>query len=223
MSVFATLTTYMAATDSRDKMLKGAGCFFKMVGAINGNQNFLKTGTAMSDARSAMRMLAWLGSIQKISDAMERRIVQPRDVLLVLRSLFDCIFSLFDNIVFAGRFFDPTSLNLAHLSRISRASLFYAYVVAVVTDVYDLVRDPNMPRRGDRCLVLTRNACDMVSSIGNVSSIDIGAANVAALGLISSIIVTREQLTAAAAKSGGSAVGTATAKTAAAAAPQPKK
>lgn len=220
MSAFATLTTYMAATDSRDKMIKGAGCFFKMMGAINGNPAFLKTGAAMSDARCVMRMLSWLGNVQKLSDAMEKRIVQPRDVIFVLRVLFDGIFSLLDNVVFAGRFFEAKSARLAQLSYVSRASLFYGYVAAVMLDIYDLVRDPKMPKRGDRCLVLTRNTCDMVSAIGNVCSIDIGAVNASALGLISAIIATREQLIAAAAKTGGNTVGAAPAKPAA---PQPKK
>ncbi|CAJ1025479.1 Peroxisomal biogenesis factor 11 (PEX11), putative [Leishmania lindenbergi] len=220
MSVVAALNTYMAATDSRDKMIKGAGCFFKMMGAINGNSNFMKTGAAMSDARCIMRMLSWLGNVQKISDAMEKRVVQLRDVLFVLRVLFDGIFSLLDNIVFAGRFFDNNSPTLAQMSHVSRASLFYGYAMAVMLDIYDLVRDPNMPKRGDRCLVLTRNTCDMVSAIGNVCAVDIGAANVAGLGLISAIIATREQLIAAAAKSGGSCVGASPVKVAAL---QPKK
>ncbi|KAG5478143.1 hypothetical protein CUR178_04855 [Leishmania enriettii] len=215
MSVVSTLTTYMAATDSRDKMIKGAGCFFKMMGALNGNVNFVKVGAAMSDARCLLRILSWLGNVLKISDAMEKRIVQPRDILFVLRVLFDGIFSLLDNIVFAGRFFDHKSLRLAQMSHVSRASLFYGYVMAVALDIYDLLRDPNMPKRGDRCLVLTRNACDMVSAIGNVCTLDIGAANVAGLGLISAIIATREQLIAAAVKCGGNTLGTAPAKAAA--------
>lgn len=210
----ATLTTYLAATDSRDKMIKGAGCFFKMMGALNGNPNFIKTSGAMSDARSVMRMLSWLGSVQKLSDAMEKRIVQPRDVLFVLRVLFDGIFSLLDNIVFAGRFFNKQSPELARMSYLSRASLFYGYVAAVLLDITDLIRDPNMPNRGARALVLTRNTCDMVSAIGNVSSIDIGAANAAGLGLISAIIATREQITAAYVKTAGKSTGSAPAKAA---------
>lgn len=212
--VVATLTAYMAATDSRDKMIKGAGCFFKMLGALNGNPNYLKTGAAMSDARCIMRMLSWLGNVQKISDAMEKRIVQPRDVIYVLRVLFDGIFSLLDNIVFTGRFFNKQSPELARMALISRASLFWGYVAAVLLDLTDLIRDPKMPNRGDRVLVLTRNACDMMSAIGNVSSIDIGAANVAGLGLISSIIVTREQINAAYSKTVGKSTGAAPAKAA---------
>ncbi|GET88857.1 glycosomal membrane like protein [Leishmania tarentolae] len=207
MSLAVTLNTYMAATDSRDKMIKGAGCFCKMMGALYGNSDFIKAGSAMSDARCLMRMLSWLTNVQKISDAMEKRIVQPRDVLFVLRVLFDGIFSLLDNIVFAGRFFNPNSPHLTQMSYISRASLFYGYVVAVVLDLYDLVRCPNMPKRGDRCLVLMRNTCDLVSAIGNVCPADIGASNVAGLGLISAVIATREQLLAAAAKSGGNTIG----------------
>ncbi|KAG5477669.1 hypothetical protein LSCM1_04962 [Leishmania martiniquensis] len=214
MSVISTLNTYMAATESRDKMIKGAGCFFKMMGAINGNENFIKVGASMSDARCLIRMLSWLGNVQKISDAMEKRVVQPRDVMFVLRVLFDGIFSLLDNIVFAGRFFGQKSPSLAQMSHVSRAALFYGYVMAVALDMYDLLRGPNMPKRGDRCLVLTRNACDMVSAIGNVCALDIGAANVAGLGLISAIIATREQLIAAAAKSGGNTLGSALAKAA---------
>ncbi|CBZ27340.1 glycosomal membrane like protein [Leishmania mexicana MHOM/GT/2001/U1103] len=220
MSVVGTLSTYMAVTDSRDKMIKGAGCFFKMLAALYGNPNFMKTGAAMSDARCWIRMLSWLSNVQKISDAMEKRIVQPRDVLFVLRVLFDGIFSLLDNIVFAGRFFNPNSPSLSQMSYVSRASLFYGYAVAVVLDMYDLMRDPKMPKRGDRCLVLTRNACDMVSAIGNVCPVDIGAANVAGLGLISAIIATREQLLAAATKSDGNTIGAIPAN---AAAQQPKK
>ncbi|KAG5492999.1 hypothetical protein JKF63_01580 [Porcisia hertigi] len=215
MSVVATLNTYMAATDSRDKMIKAAGCFFKMMGAIDGTPNFIKAGAVMSDARCLMRLFSWLGNVQKISDAMEKRIVQPRDVLFLLRVLFDGIFSLLDNVVFAGRFFNNASPCLAQMSNISRASLFWGYVAAVMLDIHDLARDPHIPKRGDRCLVLTRNACDMVSAIGNVCSVNIGAANVAALGLISAIIATREQLISAASKSGGNTVGAALAKTAA--------
>ncbi|KPA79007.1 glycosomal membrane like protein [Leptomonas pyrrhocoris] len=208
----ATLTTYMAATDSRDKMIKGAGCFFKMLGALNANPNFIKTGSAMSDARCIIRMLSWLGNVQKISDAMEKRIVQPRDVVYVLRVLFDGIFSLLDNVVFAGRFFNKQCPKLTQMSYISRASLFWGYVAAVILDVTDLAKDPKMPNRGDRVLVLTRNTCDMVSAIGNVSSIDIGAANVAGLGLLSAIIATREQINAAYIKTTGKSTGAAPAK-----------
>lgn len=215
MSVaIATLTTYLGATDSRDKMIKGAGCFFKVLGAVNGNPNYIKTAGAMSDARSIMRMLSWLGSVQKLSDAMEKRIVQPRDVIFVLRVLFDGLFSLLDNIVFAGRFFSKQSPELARMSYISRASLFYGYVAAVLLDITDLLRDPKMPNRGARVLVLTRNTCDMVSAIGNVSSIDIGAANAAGLGLISAIIATREQINAAYIKTTGKSTGAAPAKAA---------
>lgn len=215
MSVaIATLTTYLAANDSRDKMIKGAGCFFKMAGALNGNPNFIKTGGAMSDARCVMRLLSWLGNVQKLSDAMEKRIVQPRDVIYVLRVLFDGIFSLLDNVVFTGRFFNKQSPELARLSYVSRASLFYGYVAAVLLDIIDLVRNPNMPNRGDRALVLTRNTCDMVSAIGNVSSIDIGAANAAGLGLLSAIIATREQINAAYLKTTGKSTGAAPAKAA---------
>lgn len=207
MSAVNVLTTYMAATDSRDKMIKGAGCFFKLVGTISGNADYLKTGASMSDARCLMRMMSWIGNVQKISDAMEKRIVGPRDVIFVLRVLLDGIFSLLDNVVYIGRFFNPKSSQLSQFSVVSRASLFYGYVAAVLLDIYDLAKNPTMPNRSDRCLVLTRNACDMVSAIGNVCSIDIGAANVAALGLISSVIVTREQLKAASLKASGKPLG----------------
>ncbi|KPI84342.1 glycosomal membrane like protein [Leptomonas seymouri] len=205
----ATLTTYMAATDSRDKMIKGVGCLFKMLGVLNANPDLVKTGAAMSDARCIMRMLSWLGNVQKISDAMEKRIVQPRDVIFVLRVLFDGIFSLLDNIVFAGRFFSNQSAELLRMSVLSRASLFWGYVAAVTLDIMDLIKDPKMPNRSDRILVLTRNTCDMVSAIGNVSNIDIGAANVAGLGLISAIIATREQINAAYLKTTGKTTGAA--------------
>lgn len=51
------LTAYLAATDSRDKLLKGLGSFFKLLGVIYTNDSYMKFGAATSDARSLMRLL----------------------------------------------------------------------------------------------------------------------------------------------------------------------
>lgn len=186
------IANYLAATDSRDKLIKGAGCFFKVLAATTGEANYLSVANSMSDCRSLMRMLSWLNNVQVLSEATEKNVVQFRDVIHALRVLCDGVFSLLDNVVYLGRFFQPKNPQLAQLSFVSRAALFYGYVFACTLDVYDLTYDKNLPDRHGRFLVLTRNVCDLVSCVGNVSKVDIGAANSAMLGLISSIIASRE-------------------------------
>lgn len=204
------IATWLAANDSRDKLIKGAGALFKLVGAETGIATYVKAGNSMSECRCLMRLGTWLGNVKKISEALEKRVVQPRDVIYVLRVLFDGIFSLLDNVVFMTQFFQKHSPELKRLSIMSRASLFWGYVLAVVLDVYDLTYDRTIRDRTARYLVLTRNACDMFSSVGNVSSIDLGATTNSALGLLSACIASRELYGAARSKctaSRASAVG----------------
>lgn len=195
------IAAWLAANDSRDKLIKGAGCFFKALGAQTANANYLSVGSTMSECRCLMRLCSWLNNVKKLSDALEKRVVQPRDVIYVLRVLFDGIFSLLDNVVFIGSFFQKNNTNLSQLSIMSRASLFWGYVAAVLLDIYDLAYDKAIPNRKARYLVLTRNACDMVSCLGNVCSVDLGTTNTATLGLISACIASRELYGDARAKS----------------------
>lgn len=187
------IATYLASIDARDKMLKGAGCFFTFLGVVTANTKYISMGTLMSQARSLMRLLSWLSNARKISDALEKNIVQPRDVIYILRVLLDGVFCFLDNIVYVCRFFHQKNAQLVQLSVVSRASLFWGYVFAVLLDIYDLTHDKAMPNRTGRYLVLVRNTCDMISSVRNVCSLHIGAANVALLGLISAVIASREQ------------------------------
>lgn len=124
---------------------------------------------------------------------MNHTVVLPRDVIYMLRVLFDGIFSLLDNIVYLGQYLSNNHVCLSKLSYYSRATLFYGYVAAVVLDIYDLIHDKVMLHRSDRYLVLLRNVCDMISCIGNVSQrLNPGVAINSALGLISAMIASRE-------------------------------
>lgn len=185
------LTNYLAATDSRDKLIKGAGCFFKVVASTSGETKYIKIATAMSDCRCLMRMCSWLTNIQKISDALESKTVKPRDIIFILRFLMDGLFSLLDNVAYVGNIFSKNP-QFKQVGLVSRVCLFYGYVAAVTLNVYDLAKDANIPNRTDAYLVLTRNTCDMVSCIGNVSNVDLGAFTPSFLGLISAIIASRE-------------------------------
>lgn len=187
------LTAYLAATDSRDKLLKGLGAFFKLLGVTCTNDSYMKFGAATSDARSLMRLLTWTNNTKKLSEAMGRTVVSPRDIIYILRVLFDGVFSLLDNIVYLGQYLSNNHVCLSKLSYYSRASLFYGYVAAVILDIYDLIRDKVMVHRSDRYLVLVRNVCDMISCVGNASQrLNPGVAINSALGLISSMIASRE-------------------------------
>uniref|UniRef100_A0A0A9WWL2 Peroxisomal membrane protein 11-1 n=1 Tax=Lygus hesperus TaxID=30085 RepID=A0A0A9WWL2_LYGHE len=187
------LTAYLAATDSRDKLLKGAGALFKLLGVMFSNDHYMKFGAATSDARSLMRLLVWVNNVKKLSEAAERRVVVPRDVLYITRITLDGVFALLDNVVYLGQCLFRNQVCLGELSYYSRAALFYGYVAAVLLDLYDLIHDKTMVHRYDRLLVLTRNVCDMVSCIGNVTTkLNPGVAVNSALGLLSAIIATRE-------------------------------
>lgn len=188
-----TTSAFLQSNDARDKFTKGVGCLFKLLGAINANPNFMKFSASMSDARCIMRMASWIGNVKKISDAFEKRTIAARDVIYILRVLCDGLFSLLDNVSYSWKFFDKANPAIAQISWNARASLFYGYVFAVMLDVYDLATDANIPNVVDKYLLLTRNACDMVSCGGNVSSaLDCGVKINSALGLTSAIIACRE-------------------------------
>ncbi|EPY37091.1 glycosomal membrane like protein [Strigomonas culicis] len=157
---------------------------------------YIKIATAMSDCRCLMRMCTWLSNIQKISDALESKTVKVRDIIFIFRFLMDGIFSLLDNVTYIGTIFSKNP-QFKKIGLISRACLFYGYVGAVALNVYDLANDTNIPNRNAAYLVLTRNTCDLVSCVGNVSNVDLGAFTPSFLGLISAIIASRELFMAA--------------------------
>lgn len=192
----AVLSTYLGSTDSRDKLVKGLGGIFKILGALTGNPAHGKMAASCSDARSFMRLLVCLGNVKKLEDAVKGDL-GPRGVLWILRVLFDGIFSSLDNIAFIGNYFHPKDPALLRISATGRASLFWGYVFAVMVDAIDLSRLTNKKARINKALVMTRNTFDMLSTIGNVFPVDIGATNGAILAVASAAIATREQLTAA--------------------------
>lgn len=194
------ISTYLASTDSRDKLVKGFGALFKITGAFTGNPHHGKLAAACSDARSIMRLGVWVNNIKKLDDASMAPELGVRGVLFILRVLFDAIFSSLDNIAYVGNFFHPKNRGLAKVSSLGRASLFWGYVFAVIIDAIDLSNTKGTKNQINKALTLTRNACDMISTVGNVFSVDIGATNGACLALLSSVIATREQLMAAHAK-----------------------
>ncbi|CCW62467.1 unnamed protein product [Phytomonas sp. EM1] len=185
---------WLASNDSRDKLIKGAGCFFKLLGIASGQKKYLEVSAAMSDCRCLMRLLSWVNNTKKISDALEKNAVGLREVIFILRVLFDGIFSILDNVVYLGHFFDNSNPNLIRLRVLSRAFLFWGYVAAVILDVHDLVKDKTIQSYTLRHFVLTRNACDMLSSVGNVFNVDIGLTSASFLGLLSAIIASNEQI-----------------------------
>eukprot|EP00796_Vickermania_ingenoplastis_P004340 gene4340-3154_t len=190
----AVLTAYLGSTDSRDKLVKGVGSIFKITMAMTGNPHHGKMAASCSDARSIMRLAVWVNNIQKLEAALSAQEITPRGALFIIRVLLDGIFSSLDNIAFIGNFFHPKNPGLKRVSNIGRGALFWGYVFAVIVDVMDLSKTEGCKNKVNKALTLTRNACDMISTVGNVFPVDIGATNGAMLAVISSVIATREQL-----------------------------
>ncbi|CCW66097.1 unnamed protein product [Phytomonas sp. Hart1] len=191
------IDVWLASNDSRDKLMKGAGCFFKLLGLISSQEKYLKVSAAMSDCRCLMRLLSWINNTKKVSDALGKNEVGFREVLFLLRVIFDGIFCLLDNVVYMGHFFNKVDPNLIRFRVISRASLFWGYVAAVILDLHDLIKDKAIQNSTQRHLGLFRNACDMISTLGGVCCLDIGPFSAAFLGLLSATISTNEQIQAA--------------------------
>lgn len=194
----AVLAKYLASTDSRDKLVKGIGNFFKITAALSGNPNHSKMSAACSDARSVMRLCVWFNNIKKIDAAANAPNLGIRSVLFIIRVILDGLFSSLDNIAYVGQHFYPRHPTLSKASSAGRGCLFWGYFFAVLVDAIDFTRTIGAKKRVNKALTLTRNAFDMLSTVGNVFPVDIGSTNAALLGFLSAVIATREQLTAAA-------------------------
>lgn len=192
------LTKYLALIDSRDKMVKGIGNFFKILATCSGNPNYAKMSAACSDARSVMRLCVWFSNIKKIDDAANGSDLGIRTMLFILRVILDGFFSSMDNVSYVGQYFYPKHSALIRVSSIGRGCLFWGYVFAALVDAIDLSRADGTKKRINKALTLTRNVFDMVSTVGNVFPVDIGVKNAAVLGFLSAVIATREQLMVAA-------------------------
>ncbi|CAD2219974.1 glycosomal membrane like protein [Angomonas deanei] len=189
------ITNLLASSDARDKLIKGCGGFFKVLAATSGDANCVKIAAATSDCRCLMRVGSWLGNVQKLSEAFESSNVSTRAIIYILRVLFDGLFSLLDNVVYFGKYLSDRKGQIAEISYISRACLFYGYVCAVTMNLYDLKYDADLSgsKKTNHLLLLTRNTCDMLSCVGNVFPRDLGALANGVLTVLSSAIATREQ------------------------------
>lgn len=189
------LTSYFASTDSRDKLVKACGNLFKITAIMLKNPNHASLASACSDARSMMRLLCWLNNLKKMDEAVEVPQLKIRGFIYIIRILLDAIFAFLDNIAYCGKFFtSPQNKALTYVSSLGRQSLFFGYVLAVIVDAIDLRNTTGRVNQVNKALMLTRNAFDMLSSVGNVFRCDLGSTANAWLGFISAVIATREQL-----------------------------
>lgn len=191
------LSRYLSLTDSRDKLVKGVGNLFKITAHLTGNPHHAKMAAACSDARSIMRFCVWINNIKKIEDAVNAADWGSRTILFIARVVLDGIFSFCDNIAYFGKYFCPKDPILRQIGSTGRGSLFFGYVFAVIIDFIDLLRTVGRKQQVNKALTLTRNAFDMISTVGNVFPVDIGSNNASILGFLSAVIATREQLIAA--------------------------
>lgn len=175
------LIALLAKTDGRDKLLKAAAGVARMLFHFTNAKQHETLFKSISDGRSLMRLVLWTSNVDRMVMAGS-----PKDCdtwLTFLRTLFDALFCVCDNVVYFGK---PGVLALKDVNGwVLRGTrfMFFGFILAVVLDLLALSKAAGVAPSDatpdevatfqkkasaeitKRRLMLVRNTCDLIASM----------------------------------------------------------
>jgi hypothetical protein len=200
----------LATTEGRDKLLKGLSAGLRVLSEYTGSADQKKMASSVSEARSIMRLVGVANNTAKIRDIVVAGRFKFADVAMIIRILGDAVYSTHDNMAYFGKYLKWNPSTVSTLVARSFVGMFWGFLFAVIVDVQALVSMDrnNASFKRDwraRILLLVRNVCDLLAAFSNVKfvkSFNLTPAQSGALGVVSAVISSYENLNKAIDKQG---------------------